>query len=380
MYNVTFNRSLAFGPDSARFIPEFIKAKRCARVFVLSYDAKAAFVKQLCGLIKEAGFAVFVSKDQLAEPELGEIDEHTAFLKRNSCDIVVGIGGGSVLDAAKAVAMMATNAGDAEEFQMGKGITEEPLPYIAVPTTSGTGSEATRVCVAYNSKTNLKKSFYSDSMVADAVILDRMATVELPPQITASTGMDALSHAIESLVSLNAHAVSEMFSLQAAALLQENLVKAYADGKDLDARLNMALASYMAGCAIGVGIGLDHIIAQPIGAVYKIPHGSACSIFLPKSMEANLPFAYRKYGMLARALGVYTEGKTEMENAQSAVDKVYEIRDAVGGAKRLSEFVDKKDIDINVILGNIANSTGHIACNPAPVDEVVLREVIEACI
>ncbi len=141
-------------------------------------------------------------------------------------------------------------------------------------------------------------------MIADVVVLDPALTLTLPPAITAATGMDALSHAIESFVSLNATPLTEMYGLKAIELVNENLEKAYSNPDDVDARAGMMLASYLGGCAITAGIGIAHIMAQPLGGEYGIPHGDACSIFLPASIRLNSEYAEEKYVKISHAMGV----------------------------------------------------------------------------
>lgn len=372
---------MIFGKESINKLPQILTNDfNSNKVVITTYDQDASFVKQACDMLRQNKIEVHILENITEEPELELIDKHVKFARGVKCDAMVGIGGGSVLDIAKAVAMILSNGGSAKDYQNGKPITKKPIPFIAVPTTSGTGSEATRVCVATNKEAHVKKSFYSDMMSAQVVILDPTATQFLPKSITSATAMDALSHAVESYVSLNAHPVSEMFSLKAAELINECLISAYNDGNDLEARLNMALASYFAGVALTVGVGIAHIIAQPIGALYKIPHGNACSILLPESMKINLPKAYCKYSKLALSLGVYSERLNEMENANRAIEKVEQIRNDINASKRLSEFVDASDINIDAILENIALSTGHIMTNPVTVTNELLSKLITKCI
>lgn len=191
--------------------------------------------------------------------------------------------------------MLAVNGGCTEDYQLrGREVTKEPPLFIAIPTTSGTGAEATKTAVVVNNNNHLKKSLYHTSMIADIVIMDPTLTVELPKSITSATGMDALSHAIESYVSLNASPMTEMYGYKAMELINKYLAKACFEPENIEARSGMMLASYLGGCAITAGIGIDHIMAQPLGGQYKIPHGDACSIFLPYAMELNLPYAARE--------------------------------------------------------------------------------------
>ena len=265
MWDISQNRRVIFGEGTSDQIGTLVKTFAVSRVFVLTYDTQASSVKTIIAGIASQGIDVIADDSVKGEPSISDIDRLVSLVNLQHCQGVVAIGGGSVMDAAKAVAMIATNGGLVEQYQMeGKPVTKPCLPLIAVPTTAGTGSEATRVSVVYNHKNGLKKSFYSPLMIADAVVLDPNLTLSLPPEITISTGVDALSHAIESYVSLNATPYTEMYGIKAMELILESLPRCVADGSDAAARSDMLLASFFAGCALNAGIGLAHMIAQPL--------------------------------------------------------------------------------------------------------------------
>ena len=293
------------------------------------------------------------------------------------CDCTLALGGGSVIDTAKAIGMLAVNGGNVEDYQMnGKQVTAVPPLFIAVPTTSGTGAEATKTSVVLNNYNGLKKSLYHTTMIADIVILDPSLTTGLPAKITAATGMDALSHAIESYVSLNASPLTEMYGLKAIELINQSLKDACQNPGDLEARGNMMLGSYLGGLAITAGIGIAHIMAQPLGAMYKIPHGDACSIFLPGSMELNLDYAESRYANVAKALGVSKAGCTDRENALNAIRRVREIRREINAPVSLAPYITETP-DMDFIIETVKKTTGHITCNPCPLTEQLMRDAFE---
>jgi len=259
----------------------------------------------------------------------------------------------------------------------GKQIVNPSPMLIAIPTTSGTGSEATKVSVIYNNNNGLKKSIYHTNMLADVVILDPEVTASLPKNLTASTGMDALSHAIESYVSLNANSFTEMYSLKALELISRSLKEVALNGDNLAARGDMALGSYFAGCALNAGIGIAHIVAQPLGAMFKIPHGDACSIFIPLAMELNLTSSIKKYKKIAEVLGVDSYGLDDTTVAKLGIEKVKELRKSIGAMESISSFIDLKTVDLNEVVRTIKETTGHIKCNPRYVDEKLYIEIIE---
>ena len=382
MFEIIHNRCLHCGDGAVAQVESIVKGLGAKQLFLLTYDAKAPALQTIKTAAKNAVAAAYVCDIVQDEPDLLVIDRLASLIKEHACDAVVALGGGSVLDAAKAAAMLATNGGTAEEYQMqSRAITCASLPYIAVPTTAGTGSEATKVSVIRNQDLDLKKSIYSPYMVAETVILDPVVTVALPPAVTAFTGIDALSHAVESYVSLNANVYTKMYGLKAIELIAKSLVNAVSDGNNKEARADMLYASYFAGCALHAGIGLAHIIAQPLGGLFKIPHGEACSVFLPHAMEFNLAQCVSEYCEIGRAMGLPLEGNTE-ENAKKTIEKVKNIISTVKTATHITPYLkaankqmDEKALDETVAF--VMKATGHIKCNPRPVDETVIKTTIK---
>jgi len=377
MFEIIQNRKVLFGSGAGLEAVTILKDMSVKRLFVLTYSPQTT--SDLLKAVEQAGIEVFVSDIVRGEPDLAVVDNLALLMKEQKSEAVLAIGGGSVLDAAKAAAMIATNGGTAEDYQMrGRAITLPTLPVIMIPTTAGTGSEATKTSVLRNGP--IKKSIYSPYMVAETVILDPDFTTALPSGITASTGIDALSHAVESYVSLNANVYTKMYSLKAIELIGKSLATAVADGANIDARADMLYASYFAGCALNAGIGLAHIIAQPIGGMFNVPHGEACSIFLPYSMEFNLEHCPEAYCDIGKALGL-PHTACAVEGAKLAIDKVKEIIATVKTPTSLRSYIkdsgaceDKKFLDETV--GTVIQATGHIKCNPRPVDSVVIKHVL----
>ena len=210
-------------------------------------------------------------------------------------------------------------------------------------------------------------------MIADIVILDPTLTVALPRKITVATGMDALSHAIESYVSLNASPMTEMYGLKAIEMINKYFITACNEPSNIEARGGMMIASYLGGYAITAGIGIDHIMAQPLGAMFHIPHGDACSIFLPVSMELNLDYATAKYAKIAEALGVADPSKSDRDNALAAIEKVKSLRAEVGAPDHLAPYI-KEPVSNDFLIDTVKRTTGHITCNPKPLDEQLMLD------
>lgn len=375
MWDVMQNRRVRFGPGVAAEAGGVLADLGASRVLLLAFSQDAPCVRKAAQSLEAAGLPALLDASIAGEPRTGDIDRIAAAATEAGCDAVLAIGGGSVLDAAKAVAMLCVNGGQAAEYQTGaRTIDGRALPLVAIPTTAGTGSEATKVSVLYNPETRLKKSIYSPYMIADTVLLDPEATLDLPRGVTVSTGADALSHAIESYVSLNANAYSETFSLRAMTLVHKSLARCVSHPDDLEARGEMLLASYFGGVALCAGIGLAHIIAQPLGGLLKIPHGEACAIYLPHAMTYNLAHATDKYCDIARVFGA--QGENGPALAEEGIRRVEAFLGAMGAPTSIRPFLPAA-FTAEEALPVIQAATGHIACNPRPVTQEAIWETIE---
>lgn len=376
MFDVIQNRRVLFGNGKTTLIPELIREVTDKKILILAFSETAKCVADILSLIRDAGIEYILDTSLHSEPSTLDIDRIAA--KADGCGAVLAIGGGSVLDCAKAVAMLATNGGTVVDYQMnGKPIVNRTLPFFAVPTTSGTGSEASKVSVVYNPDNGLKKSFYSQYMIADTVILDPLMTIGLPESVTVSTGIDALSHAIESYVSLNATPYTEMFSMQAMRLVVKALKACVNNPHDVEARSDMALASYFGGCALNAGIGLDHIIAQPLGGITHIPHGVACAIFLPYAMEYNVEYATDKYCDIARVFGA--KGENGLALAKEGIARVRAFLKELKAPDSIRQYLPA-DFELEKAVDIVVGATGHIKCNPRPVDRTIIRDTISKVI
>jgi alcohol dehydrogenase len=208
-----------------------------------------------------------------------------------------------------------------------------------IPTSAGTGAEVTFTAVFINEKTKSKGGMNGDPLYPEAAILDPALTVSLPPHITATTGVDALTHALEAFVSTQAHPISDMYALEAIELISSNLVKAYAHGGNLEARSNMLLGSLLAGKALATaGVGLVHAMAYPLGGMFGIPHGLANAVLLPYVMAYNLIGNPARFAMLAEVMGAKVDGLPEREAAEAGVEFVYRMNQDLGIPASLAEL------------------------------------------
>jgi alcohol dehydrogenase len=260
------------------------------------------------------------------EPGLKLADEGAEIAGKMGADCVVGVGGGSAMDVAKAIAVLVTNGGKAKDY-LGLGKIKKPgLTKIMVPTTAGTGAEVTFTAVFINEETGSKGGMNGDPLYPDAALLDPALTLTLPPQVTAAPGIDALTHALEAYVSTQSHAVSDMYAWEAMELISANLGQAYANGDNLEARSAMLLGSLLAGKALATaGVGLVHAMAYPLGGMFGIPHGLANAVLLPYVVDYNIVGNPVKFADIAVLLGNEIKGASLREAAGSAVDAVWNL-------------------------------------------------------
>lgn len=242
--------------------------------------------------LEAEGFSVFSFRVE-KEPDTKMISTGAKLARETACDTVVGFGGGSVIDSAKAIAALAPNRGELSDYLevigLGKSLKEKPLPFIAVPTTAGTGAEVTKNAVIHSPEHRVKVSLRSPLMFPDVAVIDPELTLSVPPEITASTGMDALTHLLETFVSNQANPFIDMFCREGMRRVSVALKKVYKNGTDLKSREDMAFAAMLGGMALAnVKLGAVHGFAGPMGGMFPVPHGAACAALLPAAMEINI--------------------------------------------------------------------------------------------
>jgi len=294
---------------------------------------------QVEDLLKDGGLKgeIFARVDP--EPKISLADEGAKLARKAKCDLVVGIGGGSAMDVAKAVAVVAAHGAEAKDFLGLNRVPGPGLPTIMVPTTAGTGSEVTFTAVFVRHDLKKKEGMNSMFMYPDLALLDPELTLSLPPQPTAASGMDALCHAIESYTSVIASPASEMFSLRAIGLIAENLRTCVHNGGNLEAREAQMLGSLYAGIGLAnAGVGAAHSLSYPLGGKYGISHGVANTLMLPRIMEFNLPGALEKFADVAEMMGENTEGLSVRDAAMLAVEAVDALIEDCGIATGLEEL------------------------------------------
>jgi len=331
-----------FGCGMVRSLPERLGALGARRAMLITDPGvrAAGVLDQVTRVLQEA--AVDFAVCDKVKPDSGSalIDETVAEAKAAGADSIVGNGGGSSLDTAKAVAALATNAGSALEYVGLHKIRNRPLPMIAIPTTAGTGSEVTLWSV-FTDETRAVKAAIGSILIYPAVALcDPDLTLGLPPNVTAATGMDALAHAIECYTNNNCQPISGALALRAMELIGRYLRSAVLNGGNRQARYGMMLASTMAGIAMNpTRLGLAHALAMPLGSWdLRVPHGVVLAITLPNVMEFNYRAEPDRFVDVARALGEAVDGLPRRAAAARSVSAVRELAADIGIPKGLGEF------------------------------------------
>ena len=288
-------------------------------------------------LVKE-GLTVDVFDKVEPEPVIEVAETVAKAARKNRYNIIVGVGGGSVLDMAKVAAMALTNTGPIRNY-VGVDLVKNPgVPSILLPTTSGTGSEVTNVAVVTIAEDELKTSIISPYMFGQVAIVDPSLTYSLPPRLTASTGLDALSHALEAILSVHSNPITDALALQAIKLIFSNLLNAYRSG-DPESRYNMSLGSLMAGMSFGsAGVCLGHAVAYTFAVSHKVTHGVSCGLVLPYVFSFSAPAISLKLPEVAGAIG-FNEGKLRLEEVGSVIsDAIFELMGELQMPKRLRDL------------------------------------------
>lgn len=355
--------------------------KRCggSRVLVITDPGiKAAGVLDiLLKALEKTGLPTCYFTEVEPDPKIEVVDRSLEVAKSFQPDVIIGLGGGSSLDIAKVTSVMLTNEGPIDKY-FGMELVPTPgVPLILIPTTAGTGSEVTSICVLSDTKNNVKKGIVSEHMYARVVLLDPALTYGLPPHITAMTGMDALVHAIESYTGLRATTFTDCLNREAIRLVAENLRLAYANGGNRAARENMLYASCIAGMAFSnTQNGLIHALALAIGGKYHLPHGLLTAFICPWVMEFNLLANPAKFIAIAEAFGKKTDGLPEVEAARLSVKAVKSLLDDLKIPYNLKSYNIAKE-DFPAIAKATIGAVRLISNNPRSVTEKDVLALLE---
>ncbi len=372
---------IIFGKGSLNQVGECCSRLGSSRVFLVADRGiiQHEWVDKALPFLVEAGLDYQIWSDFSANPRDYEVEEGAQLYAENGCDAVLAIGGGSTVDAAKAVATLSTNKGKIQEYE-GIDLIENPLPpLIVVPSTSGSGSEVSQFSIIADSERKIKMTIISKSLVPDISITDPLILSTIDSRVTAQTGMEALSHAIEAYLSLAATDMTDIHALHAIDLISHNLRASVASQVNEEAKVAMGKASLHAGIAFSNAVlGLAHAMTHQVGGRLDLPIGEISAIILPHVMRFNLLSSIDKYVRIAATMGARVEHMTPREAAEKAIAMVWELAQDVGIPSGLAELGLPEDV-----LPELSENAIKDACfitNPRDADVTDIIEIFRSAL
>lgn len=326
---------------SVEDVPGALKAEGASRALIVTDPGvmRLGLTKRLQGALGNAGVRCFVYGNVVANPTTRTVAEAFELYQKNGCEAIIAVGGGSSMDCGKAVGILAAYPGKTiSHFKGILRVRRKLPPIIAVPTTAGTGSETTLAAIITDAETRHKYCINSFPLIPRYAVLDPEMTVSLPPALTASTGLDALTHAVEAYIGRSTTPQTQEDALEATRLIFANLPRAYENGADLDARRNMLRAAYLAGCAFTVSyVGYVHAVAHSLGGEYDVPHGYANAVLLPIVLREYGSVIHGKLARLAQAANLDVGGMPEAEAAERFIRAIEDMKHQFG----IGDKIDK---------------------------------------
>lgn len=345
-YNFMVPGNTIIGENALKSSGDYLKSYgKKAFIVTGKVVTKTGLVNKLTGYLDELNIEYVIFNDITGEPTDVMIENGVNAYKENNCDFCIAIGGGSPLDSAKAIAAMTVLDGSISDY-IGKEIRGDFPKLVLIPTTAGTGSETTKFTVITDSKKDIKMLLKGDALIPDLAIVDYNLTVSAPKSVTAATGMDALTHAVESYTSRKANPITDMYALSAIKRIFKYLPIAYKDGGNLEARKEMSLAAFEAGvCINNASVTIVHGMSRPIGALFHVPHGISNAMLIKECLKYVLDGAYDKFADIARAIKVADESMEDKEASYKFLDALDELCKTVE-IPTLKEYgIDKAEFD-----------------------------------
>ncbi|ANC02961.1 MULTISPECIES: L-threonine dehydrogenase [Pseudomonas] len=339
--------------------------------------SRAGVAKRIAGLLAERDIDSAIFDGAKPNPSIANVEAGLALLQRERCDCVISLGGGSPHDCAKGIALCATNGGHIRDYEGVDRSAKPQLPLIAINTTAGTASEMTRFCIITDESRHVKMAIVDRNVTPILSVNDPALMVGMPKGLTAATGMDALTHAIEAYVSTAANPITDACALKAITLINDNLRQAVADGQDLQARENMAYAQFLAGMAFNnASLGYVHAMAHQLGGYYDLPHGVCNAVLLPHVQRFNAQVSAARLRDVAKAMGVKVCGLTAEQGAGAAISAIEHLAVAVGIPSGLAELGAKRE-DVPVLAANALKDACGLT-NPRTASQGEIEAIFEA--
>ena len=365
-----------FGPGARKELPNVVNRFGYKKALVVTDKGLMKFgvAKMVLDELDAAGIAYDIFDDVKPNPTVTNVKEGIGACKTAEADFIIAIGGGSAMDTAKGIGIVCNNPEFSDIVSL-EGVADtkkKSLPIIALPPTAGTAAETTINYVIVDEENQKKMVCVDPNDIPAVAIVDAELMYSLPKGLTASTGMDAMTHAIEGYITKAAWEMSDMFEIKAIEMIHKYLPIAVNEPENPEGRNGMAVAQYIAGMAFSnVGLGVDHGMAHPMSALHDVPHGVACAILLPAVMRFNAPAAKEKYVEIAKACGVYKDGMTVDQAVEAACEEIANLSRIVGIPAHLSELGIKEE-DIPALAEQAINDV----CTPGNPREVTKEDII----
>ncbi|MEC0133409.1 MULTISPECIES: iron-containing alcohol dehydrogenase [Paenibacillus] len=350
------------GKGCLQEIGPYIQELKLKKALVVTdkFLMKSSIAGKLLAVLDEAGIEYAIYDEVKPNPTCKNVHDGVDYLKSQNCDYLISIGGGSPQDTAKAIGIIATNDGHIKEYEGVHKSKHKSLPIVAVNTTAGTSAEVTINYVITDEDRKVKMVMVDKNSLATISVNDPELMVDKPAALTAATGMDALTHAIEALVTPGAYPVTDATALAAVELIFANLARTVKNGHDIEAREQMVYAIFLGGLAFNnAGLGYVHAMAHQLGGVYDLPHGVCNAMLLPFVEEENAKYVPEKFRSIAKAIGLNVENQTDKQCADFVIESIKALSKEVGIPAKLSELgVEEVDLDL------LAENSMKDACAP----------------
>lgn len=352
---------------------------RRALIVTDAWLEQAGVAARVAGLLEKSGIASEIFAGAQPNPTIGNVEAGLDRLRAAGCDCVVSLGGGSPHDCAKGIALVATNGGGIADYEGVDRSAKPQLPLIAINTTAGTASEMTRFCIITDESRHIKMAIVDRHVTPLLSVNDPLLMLAKPPALTAATGMDALTHAVEAYVSTAATPITDACALKAVSMIAANLRQAVADGQDVTAREAMAYAQFLAGMAFNnASLGYVHAMAHQLGGFYNLPHGVCNAVLLPHVEAFNAAVVPGRLADVAAAMGVAVAGAPAAENAARCLAAIRELSAAIGIPAGLRELGVKPE-DIPTLAANALKDACGLT-NPRPADQAEIEGIFAAAL
>jgi alcohol dehydrogenase class IV len=368
---------ILYGLGCYKKIAELIKEMNAENILLVTGKKviEMNYMKEIINSIKNMNINIEIFNEIPKEPEMNFVYNGLKIYEENDCELILAIGGGSIIDTAKGIALLATNGGSLKDYEGLEKIPKPQAPLIAVPTTAGTGSEVTKFTVITDTERKRKMLIGSVNIIPKIAIVDPLLTISMSQDITMSTGMDALTHAIEAYISIKAQPITDLLAIEAIKLISKYLRRAWANGEDIEARDKVMLGSLLAGLAFSnSSVALVHGMARPLGAYFNIPHGLSNAILLPHVMEFTYISNPEKFMNIALFMNEKIERLSLIEAAKLSVEAVKKICKDIK-VPSLKDIGIKEE-ELNKIAQKMAEeaiASGSPANNPrkASIEEII---------